>query len=429
MLRALLISALLFAQIPVKPSEGGTITGVLKNTEGKPAAGVRIAAVARQETAADLNAVATMSSLGETDAEGRFRLETVPPGRYYIAAGRVDLPTYYPGTPLITNGEMIEVTPGSSITLGEFSMTDESIRTPTALDAVYREIPVKIRVDNGARLPIYSTKGQTLLWLTRSDNARTCLQMTGTSIRIAVPSALVAGEFRASVANLPEGYAVKSVMFGADNVTSSPFKISAGTSAAPLLSVELTTVPATDVRSQGVRVMGRISGGLSVYLSGMPANLYSDGTFEFRNVPPGRHAIAVPDSATSSHTLAASIVVGEHDIEGVELVDTPVLPFAPRAPATPGPAGNHSAGPVRLASLRGRVLEQDSKRPLREGIAILTSYTAASYTIGANGEFDIPRLFPGNYNLQIQVAGRTPISRKVTIGDEDVNLELIVGAM
>jgi hypothetical protein len=46
-----------------------------------------------------------------------------------------------------------------------------------------------------------------------------------------------------------------------------------------------------------------------------------------------------------------------------------------------------------------------------------------------NGEFVIPRLFPGNYNLQIQVSGRTLISRKVTIGDQDLNLELIVGDM
>lgn len=429
MLRLLLISILL-AQIPVKPSEGGTVTGILKDAEGRPAVGVRIAAVPRPDAAVDVNAVVTMSSIGETDSEGRFRLDSVPPGRYYVAAGRVDLPTYYPGTPQMANGEWIQIEPGATVALAAFIMTDESIRTPTANDVVYRDIPVQIRVADGARLPIYSTNGQTLLWLTRSDNTRTGLQMTGTSIRIPIPSATVAGEFRATIANLPEGYAVKSMMFGSDNVTSSTFKVASGTSAGTLLSVELMTVPTAAATGNGVRVMGRIPNGLSVYLSGMPANLYADGTFEFRNVPPGRHAIVVPDTATSTHALAASVIVGDRDIESVVLVDTPVLPFAPRAPATPGAAGNHPAGAtVRLASLRGRVTDQTSNQPLSQGTAILTSFTSASYAIGANGEFSIPRLFPGNYNLQIQVSGRTPISRKVTIGDEDINLELILGAM
>jgi hypothetical protein len=62
------------------------------------------------------------------------------------------------------------------------------------------------------------------------------------------------------------------------------------------------------------------------------------------------------------------------------------------------------------------------------GTAMLTSFSSASYPLGSNGEFNILRPFPGNDDLQIQIAERTAISRKVTRGDEDVKLELIVGA-
>jgi len=79
---ALLLALTLFVQGTALQNENGTITGVLKTSAGQPAVGVRGAA---------------MASLVTTDAAGRYRLENIPPGRYYITAGRVDFPTYFPG--------------------------------------------------------------------------------------------------------------------------------------------------------------------------------------------------------------------------------------------------------------------------------------------------------------------------------------------
>ena len=49
-MRILLLLALALAQIPVRPAESGTVSGVLKGSDGKPLAGVRIAAVPAGDT-------------------------------------------------------------------------------------------------------------------------------------------------------------------------------------------------------------------------------------------------------------------------------------------------------------------------------------------------------------------------------------------
>ena len=68
----------------------GTVSGRLLTTEGTPAIGVRVAVLPASESE-------DLISLAETDSNGRFRLENVPPGRYIIMAGSVYLPTFYPG--------------------------------------------------------------------------------------------------------------------------------------------------------------------------------------------------------------------------------------------------------------------------------------------------------------------------------------------
>jgi len=44
-----------------------------------------------------------------TDESGRYRIDNLPPGDYFLAAGRVNLPTYFPGTLEVTRGTGITV--------------------------------------------------------------------------------------------------------------------------------------------------------------------------------------------------------------------------------------------------------------------------------------------------------------------------------
>jgi Spy/CpxP family protein refolding chaperone len=123
------LAAVAMAQQPLPPSTPlptGTISGVVRMADGTPAAGVRVTAT--RADAAD--AVTAMASLTQTDATGRYRLESVPPGRYYISAGRVDLPTYYPGTLSLTQGITVSVATAATVSDIDFVIQETSATVP-----------------------------------------------------------------------------------------------------------------------------------------------------------------------------------------------------------------------------------------------------------------------------------------------------------
>jgi 5-hydroxyisourate hydrolase-like protein (transthyretin family) len=114
--------------IPVLADQSGVITGVLKDASGKPAPGVRVGAIAVPDSAADIADASAMVSLAATDEAGRYRLENIPPGKYYVSAGRVDFPTYYPGTQALARGTIIAISPKAVVDGIDFSMQDSSAR-------------------------------------------------------------------------------------------------------------------------------------------------------------------------------------------------------------------------------------------------------------------------------------------------------------
>ena len=96
-MRVLVLAVLFLAQRPSSlPFQAGTITGRLLNLDGSPAAKVRVSAMAIPESRNGGTDAPALITLTETDSTGRYRLADVPVGRYYIVAGFVDSPTYYP---------------------------------------------------------------------------------------------------------------------------------------------------------------------------------------------------------------------------------------------------------------------------------------------------------------------------------------------
>ena len=67
-----------------------------------------------------------MTRIAETDAQGRYLLDGIPQGRYYIAAGRVDQPTYYPGVREMGPATIVSVMPGITVSGIDFTLNQAS---------------------------------------------------------------------------------------------------------------------------------------------------------------------------------------------------------------------------------------------------------------------------------------------------------------
>jgi hypothetical protein len=120
--------ALMAQGIPAPSQVTGSVTGVVRTAAGTPASGVRVTAM-RADAMED--ALRAMVSLTQTDASGRYRLDSIPPGQYYIAAGRVDLPTYFPGTLDVTRGTAVSISSATPLSDIDFVIQDSSASVPS----------------------------------------------------------------------------------------------------------------------------------------------------------------------------------------------------------------------------------------------------------------------------------------------------------
>jgi hypothetical protein len=441
----LLLTLLLATQGLPGQRPSGTITGVVRDSTGKPALGVRVGAIAVPDSTQDVAGASSMVSLAETDAVGQYRLENVPPGRYYIAAGRVDFPTYYPGTQALARGNVVSITSSAVVSGIDFTLQDSSRATVLTLGLPLTfSLPVQVTVEGAGKLPVFSPAGFVLIALRdTTTGVRTDIPVNATTI--VVPSQTA--EYRVSVENLPAGYRVKSMTAGTTDVAASGLKLSAmifkavtpsptntQMVAAAGLSIALTSpgAAAAQPSTSGVRVSGRVKGTerRSIYISGQPGTFYSDGTFEFRAVPAGRHTLATIESPDSTRLLGASVVVANLDVEGIELEEIRLLPMDLRSTSRPRDAGGHSAGSaVRLASLRVAVVDEQSGEPAGPGTVYIFGPFGTSLDLPLDGRLEFPRLLPGDYSFEIQVFRHATIARTIAVDDQDVTLELSVASI
>jgi hypothetical protein len=456
-IRIALLVWLLVQGIPARPDETGVVTGTLRTTDGKPAVGIRVAARAVQDGVAEEEG-ASLAGLGETDTMGHYRLEGVPSGRYTIAAGRVDLPTYYPGTLDLASGRILSIAPGSTTPGIDFTLADISY----AIAGVSAQpsgvtIPVRITSEGGGRIPVFAEGRFVQVVLTSEADGRIVSSISSTAPSIVLPFPFVPGHYHATVQNLPAGVTLKAIKYGSMDLmtheltlSAADLPLSAGILAlantppavptaagiAPIpaataisarstqeLSIILGSGSSRPPRQNGVRVSGRLpdSGLRTIYVSDIPGIVYSDGTFEVEGVPPGKHLVV--SSFNDRSPLGAIVIVGNRDLENLQLDPVLLLPREiPPSKAETRPPGTV----IPLAGLRGQIVSDATGQPMRGVLNVIGDSLQVAFAVGNDGRFEIPKLLPGTYNLQVSIFDHFTLNQTVIIGEADSTVELRV---
>ena len=120
-MRELLLTALLLFPTSAQ-LQTGVVTGQLSSKDGSSVSGIRVSVMPVVEPGAPASTPSTLVSSAMTDNIGRFRIENVPPGRYYVTAGLVQQPTYYPGLASVAGATAISVSGGATVTGINFGM-------------------------------------------------------------------------------------------------------------------------------------------------------------------------------------------------------------------------------------------------------------------------------------------------------------------
>ena len=451
--RILLFLILALQGIPVQ--QGATVTGILRDSRGTPVGGVRVAAVARGDVIENA-AGESMAGITETDTQGRFTLENIPPGRYFIAAGRLDLQTYYPGTQVLADATVLTISPGSTIANINYVLNDSSFgRADSGYGAASASptatIPVTVRVENGGKLPV-TANGMEISLALSSSSGQFIFPIEATAVSVPGP---LSADFSVKVDGLPLPYKVKSITYGGKNITNGTFPltpanfstsstlktmiilngtiglyvatpVSSSTAAVPPSALSIALDYASPQKAAGVRVSGTIASidKPMVYISGVPGVVFADRTFEFQDVPPGRHLIAGMHRFTPQ---AALVVVGNRDVEGIGLKRTLAQPDISVPQAIP-PAGPYSPGTViSLPRIVGTAVDEKTGKAIVDGMVTVENEDyRRMYSLDSNGRFESYSLFPGSYDVTLSVIGHVVSAMKVMIDDKDVQIKLAV---
>ena len=269
-----LFLSILLTQNPIPQVGGGTVSGTVRLPDGKPAVGVRVAAMVPPAPGLNPGTASELAALGKTDDSGRYRLEDVPAGRYYIVAGRVVIDANSPD----------------------------------------KKLPAWLTLNARDDATIVRREGTTVVTNSGSYSLRSSVAADGT-FSVSLPP----GESTIFVQGLPEGYTVKSITSGSTDLLRRPVDVRMG-------MPEIVIVLTADLRPRFI-VSGRVADRTSRSMMGEQIELLGDsglisriildaqGEFAFRRLLPGNYILRL---ASILNVPEQRITVTDHDVTSAE---------------------------------------------------------------------------------------------------------------
>ena len=359
----------------------GVVTGQIQTRDGVAATAVRVAAIpapppgVRPQEGLNYYVPPPPVRVTETDAQGRYRLTNIPPGRYLIAAGLAGYATYYPAQTDVLQAEPVSVTADAP------AMVDIRMLTPTGghisgrvtpppspgsgevaiLSGVsiaeLAEVPVEAdgrftfgRVPPGRYLvSVFPTPpgfGSILVEMKEADadgiqiRRPTVYTVSGRVVPTAgpIPYGLLAlvtdtsyvpivvnpdgtftvrahsGQHRVDFAGLPSGYAVTSVRLGGKDVSHRVIVSNADVS-----GVEIALGTPRNLPSISGTITG-LTRPATVEMRGpivgvLKTDVGQGGTFRFPAAPPGVYSLRVPEVPELGTTRVVVTSQGATDVQ------------------------------------------------------------------------------------------------------------------
>jgi len=335
----------------------GSITGTLRSPEGAPQAGVRVAAMV--VPGVPESGASALVSITLTDERGRYVLEDVPPGRYYIVSGNVAEPTYYPGTFTPAASSIVTVSAGSALSGYDFTMRPAPASPAAAAQAGFvptrfgllKILSGRIVTEDGRPLPSVATIGVRL----NSPFFSSVSTIRQRDFGFVVTD----GEYRVSIEGLPAGYTLKSISFGNANLGLGAVKIDAASQGEMVLTLSVSAVRGVkvsgkltnlaaewNVERRPIRLVSSATGGPTIVTF-----LNPDNSFEFATVPAGAYQISFGVLGLRSVVLP-TVNVGDANVSDLT-IDFANNPF----PEYPGSAFGPTFDDGNPLTLRGTVTQ------------------------------------------------------------------------
>jgi Carboxypeptidase regulatory-like domain len=298
MMNAALALLLLLQATAVRP---GVVTGRLQTKEGTPAAAIRISALPappvniRPSDGQNYFATTTPSSTALTDAQGRYRLTNLAPGRYFVIASVFGYPTFYPATTTADSATVITVGADGPLEGIDFTVL----------------MPPGGRIDGRVSTP-------------PPANSQEKAILSGVALGELLEKP-VAPDGTFTFGHLPRGSYLVSLFPTPPGMPSRPFQVGETDVRIDLVRPTMRRVTGRIVPQKGSLPPRRVLLGFSTERSYVTADVSADGTFTAQ-VQPARHIIEL-GGLTAGYSLASArlgtqdilqgLTVGAEDVTGV----------------------------------------------------------------------------------------------------------------